>query len=76
MEYTSKVVIYSFMYQHFLTFRRKTYAAQNLLQSYWDKKQEFLSYSIKLRNKNSYELYEIANMDETLIYIFKYAYIY
>ena len=39
-----------------------------------DKLQEFLSYKIKLRNKNSYELYALANMDETPIYLNMFAY--
>ena len=38
-------------------------------QKYLDQIQEFLSYNIKLRSKNSYELYSMAKTDETLVYL-------
>ena len=40
----------------FFTFKRSTHFAQYLLENYLGKKQEFLSYNIKLINKNSYKL--------------------
>ena len=57
------------MHIHFLTLKRNTYATQKLVENYLDNLQEFLSYNIKLRNKNSYELYAMANMDNTPIYL-------
>ena len=52
----------------FLQIRRNTHVTQNLPENYLNKIQEFVSYNIKLRNKNIYELYAITNIDETLIY--------
>ena len=62
------------MHRHFLTFKRNILVAQNLQENYLDKKQEFLSYNIKLRNDNTFEFYAMTSIDESLIY--KYAYIY
>ena len=42
---------------------------RKLLENYLDKIQVFLSYNIKLRNKNSYKLYAMAKMDETPKYL-------
>ena len=58
----------SFIYRHFLIFRRNNHVACKLPENYLNKIQEFLSYNIKLRNKNSYELDEMGNMDDISIY--------
>ena len=57
------------MHQHLHSFRRNTHIAQKLQENYLVKIQEFLSYNMKLRDKNSYELYVMANVDESLIYL-------
>ena len=57
------------MNRYFHTFRRNTLVAQKLPENYFDKIQEFLSYNIKLQNKNSYKLYAMINIDETPIYL-------
>ena len=60
---------YHFIHQHFLTFRRNTHVAHKLPKNYLDKIQEFYSYSIKLRNKNYFEMWAISKMDEIPIYL-------
>ena len=57
------------MHQHLHSFRRNTHIAQKLQENYLVKIQEFLSYNMRLREKNSYELYVMANVDESLIYL-------
>ena len=57
------------MHRQFLTFYRNTHIAQKLAENYLDKLQKFLSYKVRPRNKNSYELYEITNINETPFYL-------
>ena len=53
----------------FLIFSGNTHFAQKLLENYLDKMQEFLSYNIKYRNNNSYELYAMAIMNDIPMYL-------
>ena len=67
MECIPNVVI-SFYTSAFSYIRRNTQIAQKLQENYVDNIQEFLSYSIKLRNKNNYKLCAMASMDGIPIY--------
>ena len=68
MEYTSKWW-YRLLHRHFLTFSGNTHVAQKLPENYLDKIQEFLSYNIKYRINNSYELYAMACINSTPMYL-------
>lgn len=59
----------TFMKRHNISFRRATHVAQKLPAELQEKRQNFLSYIIRMRRIRNYDLSMIGNMDETPIWV-------
>ena len=60
---------YRFLKRNMLTFRSGTHIGQKLPQSYPELMRKFTKFNEKLRSDNDFELNQIANMDETPLFM-------
>ena len=60
---------YRFLKRNMLTFRSGTHIGQKLPQSYTELMRKFTKFNEKLISDNDFELTQIANMDETSLFM-------
>ena len=60
---------YKFLKRHFLTFRAGTHIGQKLPDSYSEKMRIFTKFNENLRKENDFDLDQIANIDETPLFM-------